>query len=158
MVDDRQGRRGGRRPRSAAADNRPAFRDGPAIPPGIHARQLAPEIRRELSTLDRATADAVACHLVAAGELIDDDPEAALRHARAARGSGQQDRRCARSCRNRRLPLRRLGAGVGRIAGSPKNGEQVPPACADRGLRTRSGPAAAGHRIGARVRGGRAQR
>ncbi|REM96825.1 hypothetical protein DSI50_03110, partial [Mycobacterium tuberculosis] len=85
MVDDRQGRRGGRRPRSAAADNRPAFRDGPAIPPGIHARQLAPEIRRELSTLDRATADAVACHLVAAGELIDDDPEAALRHARAAR-------------------------------------------------------------------------
>lgn len=41
-------------------------------------------------------------------------------------GSGQQDRRCARSCRNRRLPLRRLGAGVGRIAGSPKNGEQVP--------------------------------
>lgn len=85
MVDDRQGRRGARRPRSAAADNRPAFRDGPAIPPGIHARQLAPEIRRELSTLDRATADAVACHLVAAGELIDDDPEAALRHARAAR-------------------------------------------------------------------------
>ncbi len=35
--------------------------------------------------MDRATADAVACHLVAAGELIDDDPEAALRHARAAR-------------------------------------------------------------------------
>jgi tetratricopeptide (TPR) repeat protein len=35
--------------------------------------------------LDRATADAVARHLVAAGELIDDDPEAALTHARAAR-------------------------------------------------------------------------
>jgi tetratricopeptide (TPR) repeat protein len=35
--------------------------------------------------LDRATADAVACHLVAAGELLDEDPEAALRHARAAR-------------------------------------------------------------------------
>jgi tetratricopeptide (TPR) repeat protein len=27
----------------------------------------------------------VACHLVAAGELLDEDPEAALRHARAAR-------------------------------------------------------------------------
>jgi tetratricopeptide (TPR) repeat protein len=35
--------------------------------------------------LDRATAEAVARHLVAAGELIDDDPEAALNHARAAR-------------------------------------------------------------------------
>jgi tetratricopeptide (TPR) repeat protein len=35
--------------------------------------------------LDRATADSVARHLVAAGELIDDDPEAALAHARAAR-------------------------------------------------------------------------
>ncbi len=57
----------------------------PAIPPGVDAKQLAPEIRRELSTLDRATADAVARHLVAAGELLDEDPEAALSHARAAR-------------------------------------------------------------------------
>ncbi|CQD13614.1 TPR repeat-containing protein [Mycobacterium lentiflavum] len=48
-------------------------------------KQLAPEIRGELSTLDRATADAVARHLVAAGELMDEDPEAALNHARAAR-------------------------------------------------------------------------
>ena len=51
----------------------------------MDARQLAPEVRRELSTLDRATADAVARHLVAAGELLDDDPEAALSHTRAAR-------------------------------------------------------------------------
>jgi tetratricopeptide (TPR) repeat protein len=58
---------------------------GPPIPPDIEARQLDPEIRRELSTLDRATADAVARHLVAAGTLIDEDPEAALSHARAAR-------------------------------------------------------------------------
>lgn len=35
--------------------------------------------------MDRATADTVARHLVAAGELIDEDPEAALAHARAAR-------------------------------------------------------------------------
>ncbi|HUH69055.1 MAG TPA: hypothetical protein VLZ05_09335 [Mycobacterium sp.] len=62
-----------------------APRDEPAIPPGVDARQLAPEIRRELSTLDRATADAVARHLVAAGELLDEDPQAALSHARAAR-------------------------------------------------------------------------
>ncbi|EUA35343.1 hypothetical protein I552_6144 [Mycobacterium xenopi 3993] len=51
----------------------------------MEANQLAPEIWRELSTLDRATADTVARHLVAAGVLIDDDPEAALSHARAAR-------------------------------------------------------------------------
>jgi tetratricopeptide (TPR) repeat protein len=35
--------------------------------------------------LDRATADTVARHLVAAGELLDDDPETALAHAQAAR-------------------------------------------------------------------------
>jgi tetratricopeptide (TPR) repeat protein len=58
---------------------------GPAIPPGIEAKQLAPEIRGELTTLDRTTADYVARHLVAAGELLDEDPEAALAHARAAR-------------------------------------------------------------------------
>ena len=59
--------------------------DGPPIPAGVDAQQLAPEIRRELSTLDRATADAVARHLVAAGQLLDEDPTAALSHARAAR-------------------------------------------------------------------------
>ena len=72
-------------PQSSAGDGDRAPADGPPIPPGVDARQLAPEIRRELSTLDRASADAVARHLVAAGELLDEDPEAALRHARAAR-------------------------------------------------------------------------
>lgn len=57
----------------------------PTIPPTVEAKRLAPEIRAELSTLDRATADTVARHLVAAGELLDEDPEAALAHARAAR-------------------------------------------------------------------------
>ena len=60
-------------------------RVGPTLPPDIEARQLSPEIRRELTTLDRSTADFVARHLVAAGELFDEDPEAALEHARAAR-------------------------------------------------------------------------
>ncbi len=35
--------------------------------------------------MDRSTADTVARHLVAAGELLDDDPETALAHAQAAR-------------------------------------------------------------------------
>lgn len=59
--------------------------EGPPIPEGIEAKQLSPEVRGELTTLDRSTADFVAKHLVAAGELIDDDPQAALEHARAAR-------------------------------------------------------------------------
>jgi tetratricopeptide (TPR) repeat protein len=103
--DDRQGRSGDRRPRggrdgswSGPGRARPvqprdgqgggekrAAPEGPAIPADVEAKQLAPEVRRELSTLDRATADAVARHLVAAGNLLDEDPEAALKHARAAR-------------------------------------------------------------------------
>jgi tetratricopeptide (TPR) repeat protein len=102
VVDDTHGewaRRPKRTPRSQAPTSGPGRarraqpqygpiiedRDAPQIPPDIEAKQLAPEIRRELSTLDRANADAVARHLVAAGALIDDDPEAALSHARAAR-------------------------------------------------------------------------
>lgn len=69
-------------PRPANDDSRP---EGPPIPKEIEAKQLAPEIRGELTTLDRSTADTVARHLVAAGELLDEDPEAALAHARAAR-------------------------------------------------------------------------
>lgn len=56
------------------------------IPSSVEAKQLAPDIRGELSTLDKTTADTVARHLVAAGELLDEDPEAALAHAQAARG------------------------------------------------------------------------
>nr|WP_082994306.1 hypothetical protein [Mycobacterium gordonae] len=100
MVDDRRSRSNERRPRSGSngmprhsgpgrarpaqphADAAPV---GPPIPADVEARQLAPDVRRELSTLDRATADAVARHLVAAGGLLDEDPEAALSHARAAR-------------------------------------------------------------------------
>jgi len=58
---------------------------GPPIPAGIEAKQLAPDVRAELLTLDKSTADTVARHLVAAGELLDEDPEAALAHAQAAR-------------------------------------------------------------------------
>lgn len=46
---------------------------------------MAPDVRSELLTLDKSTADTVARHLVAAGELLDSDPEAALAHAQAAR-------------------------------------------------------------------------
>ena len=60
-------------------------RTAPSIPADVDAKQLAPDVRRELITLDKSTADTIARHLVAAGELLDDDPEAALAHAQAAR-------------------------------------------------------------------------
>lgn len=100
MAEDRRGGNSGRRPQRSAprssgpnrarrsqpraeGESRPPA--GPQVPEGIEARQLAPEVRGELTTLDRSTADFVARHLVAAGQLIDDDPQAALEHARAAR-------------------------------------------------------------------------
>ena len=46
---------------------------------------MAPDVRGELMTLDKATADYVAKHLVAAGNVLEEDPEQALRHAQAAR-------------------------------------------------------------------------
>ncbi|GAA2435815.1 tetratricopeptide repeat protein [Mycolicibacterium llatzerense] len=76
--------RNGRPPQSrdASTSDRPA---GPRLPDDVEAKQLSPEVRRELTTLDKATADYVAKHLVMAGDLIEEDPEAALEHARAAR-------------------------------------------------------------------------
>jgi hypothetical protein len=46
---------------------------------------LDQEVRRDLRGLPKDLAEIVARHLVAAGELLDDDPEAALTHARFAR-------------------------------------------------------------------------
>lgn len=60
-------------------------RSGPALSGEIKAPQLAPDTHGELNILDRPTADNVARHLVAAGELPDEDPMAALEHAKAAR-------------------------------------------------------------------------
>ena len=76
--------RDGRQPRPHDGGDA-SERSGPPLPASIEARQLAPDVRGELITLDKATADYVARHLVAAGELLDDDPEAALEHAKAAR-------------------------------------------------------------------------
>lgn len=55
------------------------------LPDDVEARMLDPEVRTELRPLNRDTADLVARHLVMAGRLIDEEPEQALLHARAAR-------------------------------------------------------------------------
>jgi tetratricopeptide (TPR) repeat protein len=55
------------------------------LPDDVDARMLDPEVRTELRPLARETADTVARHLVMAGRLLEDEPEQALAHARAAR-------------------------------------------------------------------------
>ena len=128
MVQDRQGasdRRGPRRsaPRTSGSDRarraqpkpegeapRP---EGPPIPTDIEAKQLSPEIRGELTTLDRATADVVARHLVAAGELPTKTPSRAGSRPRCPR-SIRPHRCSARGCRHRAPYHCATGAGAGR--------------------------------------------
>jgi hypothetical protein len=91
-----QGSSGGPRKRSperqagsgAAAGAAPGRAPSPAIPEDITGLELDSTVRAELGTLSRPAAERVARHLVAAGQLLDDDPETALAHAMAARREG----------------------------------------------------------------------
>jgi tetratricopeptide (TPR) repeat protein len=56
-----------------------------ALPDDVEPRMLDAEVRAELRSLSKETADTVARHLVMTGRLLDDDPARALAHARAAR-------------------------------------------------------------------------
>jgi hypothetical protein len=55
------------------------------LPDDVEPQMLDKEARTELRSLAKDTADLVARHLVMAGRLVDEDPAAALTHARAAR-------------------------------------------------------------------------
>lgn len=57
----------------------------PELSDDILATDLHTEIRAELLGLARPVADTVARHLVATGQLLDEEPETALAHALAAR-------------------------------------------------------------------------
>lgn len=54
------------------------------VPEDVEAHELDSQTRKQLLPLSKDTADLVARHLVMAGRLMDDNPEQALRHARAA--------------------------------------------------------------------------
>ena len=58
---------------------------GPEIPEWADPRDLDKSVRAALRGLDSRNAERVAGHLVVAGTLVDDRPEEALAHARAAR-------------------------------------------------------------------------
>lgn len=82
----------GRRDHQRDADRRDRQRDdkpqgpvAPELPDHIDATTLDIEVRKELRSLPKDTAERVSKHLIAAGELVDEDPEAALAHARFAK-------------------------------------------------------------------------
>jgi tetratricopeptide (TPR) repeat protein len=77
----RTGKRPDSQPRPGLA-RRPAE---PPVPEGVDTRALHRSVRAELRGLPKELAEIVAAHLVAAGQLIDDDPELAYAHAEAAR-------------------------------------------------------------------------
>lgn len=64
--------------------------DEPLIPEGITGRELDRDVRDELRSLSRETADRVAAHMVAAWALVDVEPFEAFLHAKfAARRGGR---------------------------------------------------------------------
>jgi hypothetical protein len=67
----------------SAADQ--ATYDGPPLPPEITGAELSPSVRAHLKGMPEKLAARVARHLAAAGQLVDDDPETAYQHAKAAR-------------------------------------------------------------------------
>ena len=76
------------------ADTRPEDRgdgrrvreaEGPPLPEDLDPRRLDGEVRGQLRSLARPVAEQVSLRLIAAGELIDVEPETALAHALVAR-------------------------------------------------------------------------
>ncbi len=57
----------------------------PELPADADTGELDREVRKELLTLPKGLADLVGSHLVAAGHVLDEDPQLALAHARFAR-------------------------------------------------------------------------
>lgn len=91
--DRRDGRSGRGSPRRASADYQPGEQkpggqpktDEPRLPEDTDPAELDATVRKDLRAIPKGLADKIAAHLVAAGNLIDDDPRQALRHARYAR-------------------------------------------------------------------------
>lgn len=76
---------GDRRGNSSQSDRRPPRPEEPDLPDEVEAGQLDQAVRRDLLSLDKNNATAVARHMVMTERLLEDDPQLALQHARAAR-------------------------------------------------------------------------
>ena len=76
------------RPRDSGGQEKSAEQqryDGPPLPDDITGRELDVSVRQQLRSLPDKLAARVARHLVAAGRLLDTDPETAYQHTLAAR-------------------------------------------------------------------------
>lgn len=80
-------RRGDPRGRETVKPRTPdqARYDGPTIPEDVSASELGKSVRQQLRSLPDKLAARVARHLVAAGRIIESDPETAYQHTLAAR-------------------------------------------------------------------------
>ncbi|MDT8915362.1 hypothetical protein [Amycolatopsis sp. PS_44_ISF1] len=77
----------------AALDDEAMAREllaAPELPEGVEFSDLDEEARRDLRTLPKGLAETVGKHLVAAGGLVDSDPEAALEHAKYAKAKASR--------------------------------------------------------------------
>ncbi len=57
----------------------------PDLPEGLDISELDPSVIQDLRVLSKDNADRVAKHMLMAAELLEDEPQLALRHARAAK-------------------------------------------------------------------------
>ncbi|WP_407637011.1 tetratricopeptide repeat protein [Corynebacterium argentoratense] len=86
-------RGGADRPERRTGPQRSGFREerimkrqnDPDIPGDISAKDLDPSVLQDLRSLSKDNADTVARHMVMAAIWMEDDPQLALRHARAAK-------------------------------------------------------------------------
>ncbi|WP_458686197.1 tetratricopeptide repeat protein, partial [Nocardia tengchongensis] len=83
--DRRRGGEGARAGGGRPGERRSGRPDEPGLPDDVQASDLEPAVRRDLLSLDKSNAESVARHLVMVAQLLDEDPELALEHARAAR-------------------------------------------------------------------------
>lgn len=83
---ERRGERGGQRPSPQPRSAEQARYDGPPLDESIKGSDLSREVRQQLRGLPEKLAARVARHLVAAAQLIDEDPRTAYEHTLAARG------------------------------------------------------------------------
>lgn len=87
----RHGKPSGQRDqRDRRRDDKPQGPVAPELPEDIDVSDLDIEVRKELRSLPKDLAELVGKHLVAAGELVDTDPEAALTHARFAKAKASR--------------------------------------------------------------------
>lgn len=90
---NRQARGGVNHTRTQSVSERPNFREErialreqePPVPQDLDIRDLDSSVRQDLRPLSKENADRVAKHLIMAAQFMEEDPQLALEHARAAK-------------------------------------------------------------------------